>query len=599
MAKSSPYPLYEKVIERLKEKGVILPPEVSPSYFLKHESDEMTGTIISEFWIEAHTLSCLTRGSFHASIGTTYNDAMSSLVKISDGGDDALGFVGEILTRNCAHVKSDGAIINSYGDKVFRTAFCIENSGIKMSKQQLRTIADLKGTHPRKVVMKQPINSTEGAKSQSSWLEYVASPVRTISRGLHNAIDSVLGDEFAQRTNIGESADMDDAIALSKPDLNQIDEDDEIIAQETRRGAINQQPVTNTDELISLDVIAYASERLLAYATEYCESEDMFFVLRSTDGTVDQMILHTNSANSGSLYSLCRRSGEYYSSCKVPNIADQNNAAKVLSTVSKEEMGLLAESLVSSNHAILDEETITLCPKGISSNYTKSKTDSALFQIHTTRMTIQHRMMSLEQHASVAEKNAVGAKTDGRAKLALMHMKRRRSILDELERCATIIANLDASELRLHRAKDDAQLVETFAMLKVTLQDIRTRKGVDKTNVEELMLDIQEELDATNLDSLHCGAIGPDIDEDELDAEFRQLELECAFESESAVDESCMKPAEISGVDENNASPKLTQMEETVSKLAESEKNVNKETSTPSVKVTSILQNQDPVPISN
>jgi hypothetical protein len=112
-------------------------------------------------------------------------------------------------------------------------------------------------------------------------------------------------------------------------------------------------------------------------------------------------------------------------------------------------------------------------------------------------------------------------------------MKRRKAATDELERCASLLSNLDASELCLQRAKDDVQLVQTYAVLKTALQDIRTSSdgiGVGSVDVEELMLDIQEEMEATQFGSLCVDAIGPDVDEEELNAEFRQLELECELE---------------------------------------------------------------------
>jgi hypothetical protein len=142
-------------------------------------------------------------------------------------------------------------------------------------------------------------------------------------------------------------------------------------------------------------------------------------------------------------------------------------------------------------------------------------------------------MLRLAKDGKSAQQNAINAKRNGMTNLALIHMKRRKAALDELERCAALISNLDASELRLYRAQDDVQLVQTFSMLKNALQDIRLNSGMDETNVEELMLDIQEEMEATNLGSLCDGAIGPDVDEDELNEEFRQLELECARENVS------------------------------------------------------------------
>ena len=270
----------------------------------------------------------------------------------------------------------------------------------------------------------------------------------------------------------------------------------------------------------------------MTYVTaSHSDVEKDFFVLRDNDGAVDRILLVRNSRGKGSFTSLCHESGKYYSDDHSSNDVELCDASRILSSVSnQQEVKLILETLVASNHAIIDEDAIILFPNQIAHNYTKNKSDHALFQIHTTRISIQHRMIRLEQAAQTAQQNAVTAKRNDMTKLALTHMKRRKAAVEELERCATLLSNLDASELRLQRAKDDAQLVQTFASLKTALQDIRTGSGMDETNVDELMSDIQEEMEATNLSSLHGGAIGPDIDENELNEEFRMLELECANE---------------------------------------------------------------------
>jgi hypothetical protein len=110
-------------------------------------------------------------------------------------------------------------------------------------------------------------------------------------------------------------------------------------------------------------------------------------------------------------------------------------------------------------------------------------------------------------------------------KSALMHMRRRRVALEEIGRCSLLLSNLDAAELRLQRAHDDAALVQTFSLLKTTLADIRTSSGVDKEDVEELMLDIKEEMENDIGSTL--GSTVFEVDEDELNAEMRLLELDC------------------------------------------------------------------------
>ncbi len=86
-----------------------------------------------------------------------------------------------------------------------------------------------------------------------------------------------------------------------------------------------------------------------------------------------------------------------------------------------------------------------------------------------------------------------------------MHMRRRKAALDELERCSSLLSNLDACELRLERARDDVRLVQSYAYLRTALQDVRKSRdevliGSNNTyeDVEELMLVIREEMDGMN-----------------------------------------------------------------------------------------------------
>ena len=85
-------------------------------------------------------------------------------------------------------------------------------------------------------------------------------------------------------------------------------------------------------------------------------------------------------------------------------------------------------------------------------------------------MTIQNRMVHLEHDANVAKGNAVKAQRKDMTKLSLVHMRRRKAALEELDRCATIPTNLDASELRLERAKNDVQIVQSVFINRMILR---------------------------------------------------------------------------------------------------------------------------------
>lgn len=508
-----------------------MPPNVSPSYFTRNDSND--ATIVSDFWTEAHTLSCLKHGSFHSSPRTTYHDTMASL---EDTNETVLDHVRNILAKSCAMIASDGSTINTELD-AFTSVLCTDNG---MNIQQVEAIANLASLRLSNSTLKQHPETKQAAPTASLY-EYITSPVRSVYRGITKTIDSVLGDELAQGAKINEVSELDDVIASPKPMFDQVDEDDDVTSNELNRDVTKYQPLSNSAAIISLEAITSSCKYLLA-STNDVESEEDFLIIRGNDGNVDRIILRRNGTGAGSFKAWCYLSAKY---CLTNNDldVDRQEMSKLLSSLSEEDVRLLTETLATSNHVIRDEDTITLFPKGKSSNYTRCKSDVALFQIHTTKITLQNRMHRLEQDAKTAQQNAVKAKRDGMTKLALMHMRRHKISVDELGRCANLISNLDASELRLHRAKDDVQLVETFALVKNALRDIRTDSGLDEANVEELMLDINEEMDATDIGAVF-DAVRPEIDEDKLNAEFRQLELEVASEKGPEEKESSMEPPE-------------------------------------------------------
>ena len=43
-------------------------------------------------------------------------------------------------------------------------------------------------------------------------------------------------------------------------------------------------------------------------------------------------------------------------------------------------------------------------------------------------------------------------------------MRRRKLALEELERCALVLANLDATEFRLERAEDDVHIAQSYML---------------------------------------------------------------------------------------------------------------------------------------
>jgi hypothetical protein len=95
-------------------------------------------------------------------------------------------------------------------------------------------------------------------------------------------------------------------------------------------------------------------------------------------------------------------------------------------------------------------------------------------------------MQRLEQDVETAKQNSVTAHQKGMTWSALVHMKQQKAATEELEQCAFLLSNLDASELCLQQTKDDVQLVQMYAVLKRALQDIHMGSGgIGGVDVEE------------------------------------------------------------------------------------------------------------------
>ena len=639
---TSQEPLYPLIIEGIGG-AVNDGEEVDPSYYLAKDDEFATNDIStknkakddddaqlhrSKFWIEAHKLSCLKHGSFQSSIEVVYNDTMFS--KLLDGvqcNDTAHNldlvrkYIGE--SNICAYITSDGTALNNGNerskDSYYRVAFCMRRinntkalpSSSAARDHQMETIAQLSGVllrGPAKQHWNVSSNQTQSSVA-GSWFHYPSTIVSKISSVASYAIDKVLGDDAGDMpTNnwndqTDEMAELDDASAslkdiLSKgvtpKDLLDETEYDDATIVRNKLGSNNaaatvrreDQALGNTDEVISIELVAYTCQHLLEISQQLTlpdtsSEEDGtncdFFTLSGHEqhGSVERIMLYKNGWGACSFGSFCKKAGRYYT----PNQSTEASSyekeklkrlGKMLADITEREVDLLASTLTKSNYAIIENDIITVFPGGIPADFEPCQSDHALFQIHVTKITIQCRMTRLEQDANAAKQNAVRAQRNNMTKLALVHMRRRKAALEELDRCASILTNLDASEIRLERAKNDVQVVQSYKLLKTALQDVRKTSNVDNENVEELMLDIRSEIE--EMGDLGREAIYPEesIDEDELNEEFLKLELEC--ENEEAV-ESDVKD----DIDRNQECDELDAQQPTIMQQNNEDPEVSKE----------------------
>jgi len=441
------------------------------------------------------------------SVDDSYDDF--DLVKKIIGGDSC-----------CAYIAADGAIRNhdNTKDYHYKTAICQHGQGAKsesisnnsslplMTAKQIETIGRcaaliVANKNSRRVAAS--INSVNNPKDSSasggnSWFQSPIKVVKKVSSVINYAIDSALniydGGGYYTGANDGlDGADVDDA-KENMDALRKISFDDNLDDEKLRRKGGNtttcsiDEEIDISDDIISISSVAMACNRLLHYAQrmKLDDSDNMndIFVLRDNHGEVERIMLERNGWATGSLGSLCQQAGKYFTCSSKEDDVDVSEKdafirvgiGKILSTMSTEGVDLLAATLCQSNHAIIEENTITLFPGGIPSGLevsSSSKSDHALYQIHVTKLATHNRIRRLEKDAETAKKNALSYQKKKMTKVALVHMRRRKAALDEIERCAAILENLTAGELRLERAKGDVQLVQSYTQLKEALQDVR------------------------------------------------------------------------------------------------------------------------------
>ena len=544
-----------------------------------HDDDGGQEAAMNMFWLESHTLCCLKSSSFKSSAEQTFREALppSSVDSANDNINDKFDMVKQIIGgASCAYISVDGTVDNNTNnDNHYKTATicCREKDRSttfklkpSMTNEQIETIGRLSAQiinsniinaqRLQKLAASNAASVKNNEKDSADGKSWFQSPIKAankVSSLINYVIDSALNiyDDEDYYATVNDSLDgandVDDAKANSDS-LRAFSFDDTLDDEKLMRkgGSVSntygiRQVLDVSDDVISISAVAMTCSHLLKFSQRLNldDSIDMIdiFAIRDNHGKVERIMLERNGWATGSLASLCQQAGKYFTGDMEEDgidVSDKDSfirvrIGKILSTISMEGVTLLAATLCQSNHAIIEGNTITLFPGGIPSGVQpSSKADHALYQIHLTKISTQNRINRLEKDAENARKNAVSCQKKKMTKAALVHMRRRRASLEEIDRCVAILENLSAGELRLERAKSDLQLVQSYTLLKEAFQDIRKSSGMENEEIEELLNDIREEMELANNNALNEAIHNSDlIDEDELNEEFRRLEVEC------------------------------------------------------------------------
>ncbi|GFH57908.1 hypothetical protein CTEN210_14384 [Chaetoceros tenuissimus] len=195
---------------------------------------------------------------------------------------------------------------------------------------------------------------------------------------------------------------------------------------------------------------------------------------------------------------------------------------------------IILHMLLATNKAKLtpDKDIIILFPTfvtkdSLSSNEIQvegNESDIAIFKLNHAIQSLEKRIEVLSKRSTDAQKKALECKNkSNNVKLALIHMKRHKAFLKEIENCAGILLNLENGLNSIRRAKNDIEMISVYELMKSSMKTLR--EDIDSDRVEDIMDELKEnkdELDALH-DSLHASSGDIGVSNDELEKELLEL----------------------------------------------------------------------------
>jgi len=143
---------------------------------------------------------------------------------------------------------------------------------------------------------------------------------------------------------------------------------------------------------------------------------------------------------------------------------------------------VLLLTLVETNNAILSSQgdSVVLIPPlfqrvlGEGKNsYIVNDVDIAAFKLTSTIQSLEKRIDLLTDQSKAMKKRALSSKQAGNTNIAIIHMKRRQILINEIDRCSASLLNLETGLHSLKRAHSDAQIVKAYEMMNNTMKLMR------------------------------------------------------------------------------------------------------------------------------
>jgi len=456
---------------------------------------------ISQFWLEAHKLSCSKRNTLKATPAEVRSD-----FRTSDGCESLC--VREALGGECIDIGDEGDGGNLVRMKTTEVGAIGSLMGsISLSKQKLgKAISEETWNAAAEYISSVLKKDSAGGVSQKAAVVVTSSAAKTPQKS-----SSIVGGVFRRFggavTSILASYDLvDDPEDYGEGDY---DEPDDYYNGDLSSRKIK---LEYYDIIINIPLVVQCCNTIFEKASQ---------LQGETSIEPDKLLLHRNGIGNRSFRKLCKDIAEME---KLEN-------SDVLKYMNNQDAEFLVRVFLRADRAQESEDgDIIALMVGGSKDKKLSQSSIAMFQMVDAIEKMESRMSELNEFSEKAKEKAIKAKRNKQTNIAVIHMKRRAMALKEMEQCGNTILNLETGLETLKRSINDVEVVKCLEICKDALKSVRTG---ELEKAEDICDDYADELNEHNdltasiksgSETLIHGAY--DINEEELEKEFLELEHE-------------------------------------------------------------------------
>lgn len=121
-----------------------------------------------------------------------------------------------------------------------------------------------------------------------------------------------------------------------------------------------------------------------------------------------------------------------------------------------------------------------------------SDIERSIYNLEHTEIYLKREVDELEARIDDSIKSALECKRDGKTKLALVHMKRKHRMEDDIMKKLTVLENIQNMLQTIRTSSDDKEILETYRMGSTAIKTTFSASGIDLDNVHDIIEEMQE-----------------------------------------------------------------------------------------------------------